>query len=71
MRRRDLRPFFSVLASLFFPLRLERAAEHGEARLGTASATPRGAQPGLAGGSAWAAGASRPAAPPQIGRAHV
>lgn len=41
-----------------------RAAEHGEARLGTASATPRGAQPGLAGGSAWAAGASRPAAPP-------
>lgn len=41
-----------------------RAAEHGEARHSTASATPRGAQPGPAGGSAWAAGASRPPAPP-------
>lgn len=42
-----------------------RAAGHGEARRGTASsANPRGSQPGPAGGSAWAAEASRLAAPP-------
>lgn len=43
-----------------------RAAGHGEARHGTASsATLLGSQPGPAGGSAWAAGVSRPAAPPR------